>query len=613
MNDDYALEIGRHGYSGQRIRIPFRELFRHWHVAGKTNSGKTKLLELLCRAIIDAHYGLVVIDGKGDLASDLVAWCAQEGLEDRTVIIDPTNSSHVVPLNLLKAVSAKTRPGEHARRVIEALKKIFGEDEEFKPWLEEWNINALLPLIQVGHTLADLERMASIADPEYRHAVFAALGKTGAASQRRWAELKPLGLREAATRTAVVRTRAYLATSSEVARCMFGLPEIGIDWQRVLDHGGIVIVNANTNSEEEISKQLARLVAVTVLLQVQSAARARGSRPRAERRNAFLVIDEFQEFLNRDLSSALAQMRSFKCWHILSNQSFPQIAQEDPTLASLVKDQCTGKVYFGLGNEDAEQIVNDLYQERIHGRKIKHRTVVERLDPVESVRVIQTRSSGSVDSVSSSSGSSIGDSDTFVFGDGSVVNFAGDAGFFGPTQVGSANVSSQSAATAKAKSSSSAESRSHSEIDISSQAVVPFYEFKKRLEEAGRQHFSPDEIKEELKARLMLQPARRCQFKLGITPTFPLMVKTVNRAVVLPEEARAFAEAVFNRTAIPLAKALEIVDARIEAFVAEQHRLEEEAQRKPEIVEADGRDPQDFSPARVGQRSRPRMQVRKAR
>ncbi len=259
------LVIGANALTGQKLRIPFEEMKRHWHVLGRTGKGKTKALEIVARHIIDTRHGLVVLDGKGDLFEAIRDYCVAARFEDRVVIVDPTEQQWAVGINYLE-ILGESGPEVLAERVMEGLKKCFGEEDEFKPLLEEWNPAAILPLIKAKMTLVELEEFSSIADPTFRRAVFKTIGAEGERLSKKWEELRSFGEREAAIRTAVVRTRAALIRNSPMAEAMFGQQKTTIHWRKVLDEGGIVLIRAHRHPK--ISQRLRTLLGVTVMHQL---------------------------------------------------------------------------------------------------------------------------------------------------------------------------------------------------------------------------------------------------------------------------------------------------------------------------------------------------------
>ena len=73
---------------GRPVGVRVADARHHLHVIGATGSGKSTLLVQLILADIHAGRGVVVIDPKGDLVTD-VARRLPAGARARAVIIDP--------------------------------------------------------------------------------------------------------------------------------------------------------------------------------------------------------------------------------------------------------------------------------------------------------------------------------------------------------------------------------------------------------------------------------------------------------------------------------------------------------------------------------------------
>src|SRR3972149_7078845 len=104
------IYFGKSVLSRRKISIPVEEFAEtHTHVLGKSGVGKSKLLERIARDIIKAKYGLIVLDGKGDLYDNLLNFCAYMEVPARQGrVIDPRDD-HTPGLNVLERLG-KTDP-----------------------------------------------------------------------------------------------------------------------------------------------------------------------------------------------------------------------------------------------------------------------------------------------------------------------------------------------------------------------------------------------------------------------------------------------------------------------------------------------------------------------
>ena len=108
---------GRGRDRGHRmVALAVPDARHHLHVMGATGSGKSTLLTNLVLGDIEARRGVVVIDPKGDLVTDI---CARmpEGAEDRMVLIDPEEGEAPPIMNV--------SPGPDPDLVVDNLVGIF--------------------------------------------------------------------------------------------------------------------------------------------------------------------------------------------------------------------------------------------------------------------------------------------------------------------------------------------------------------------------------------------------------------------------------------------------------------------------------------------------------
>lgn len=579
-----AIHLGNNALTGQKIRIPFDELKQHWHFLGRTGKGKTKALEIFCRHIIDSQHGLVLLDGKGDLYEAVLKYCVASKYEDRVALIDPTNTEYATGINYLELLG-DTDPATLAEMVTEGLKKCFGEEQDFKPLLEEWIPPSLLPLIHAGMTLAELEDIASIKDPSLRDATIGSLGKEGERLFKKWKEIKALGGFEAAIRTAVVRTRGALIRQSPMAEAMFGQVKTTINWRKVLDEGGIVLIRAHRHPK--ISNRLRQLIGVTVLHQLMETA---FSRKEGERRDAWVVCDEFQQFACNDFVEGIVQLRSFHLWLVLANQELTQLKKIEG-LRETVVGECTGKLYFSISHLDAEETVHELFQEDIHGNNIKDEIKQTKFRPVETTRTIESEShsDGYSESESymdvSSSGEFIGSSSGFSeqYGPGWVIMRL-------PwNRTGSTWSEGESRRSSTSSSHSDGKSIGSSDSDSYGKSIVPWYEYREFEEVSSRTYYSVEEVLERLKRWLMIQHPRKAQLKVGDRKTLPIVTRLVEEIPVLEEEVQEFLNYVLPRCALPLEQVRKEIAERPKLYIEAYNKLkkEEEARAEKEAKDAE--------------------------
>jgi hypothetical protein len=158
-----------------------------------------------------------------------------------------------------------------------------------------------------------------------------------------------------ATRTLEsTRNRLKPYFESDILRRMFGSSKNHLDVFRMMKEGRIVIVDLS--SKGRLSGQEADAIGGLIINEVLAVAR---SLPFGERYPTYLLLDEFQRFVGRDLEEALPEVRQLQIKLILAHQSFSQLKRGDHDLTSLIF-QAQSRLIFGVQGEDADLLAHEL-------------------------------------------------------------------------------------------------------------------------------------------------------------------------------------------------------------------------------------------------------------
>jgi type IV secretory pathway TraG/TraD family ATPase VirD4 len=145
---------------------------------------------------------------------------------------------------------------------------------------------------------------------------------------------------------------------NELMRNIIGQSHSGIDFRKVMDEGKILLLNLSKGKIGETNSSLLGLIAVAKL---QMAALGRADMPEADRRDFFLYIDEFQNFVTDSISIILSEARKYKLNLCLAHQFISQLVQNNDTR---VRDAVFGNVgnlvIYRIGVDDSEVIAKQL-------------------------------------------------------------------------------------------------------------------------------------------------------------------------------------------------------------------------------------------------------------
>ncbi|WP_253840350.1 helicase HerA domain-containing protein [Actinokineospora globicatena] len=314
----------------------------HLHVLGATGSGKSTLLGNMILADAEAGRGIVLIDPKGDLVTDVLSRLPRSAA-DRVVIFDADSRYRPPCLNPLDGGETDLT----VDNLVSVLRRVYSAF--WGPRTDDVMRAACLTLrAQEGvATLADLPKL--LADTAFRSRITA--GVTDPVLRGFWSWYEEL---TDSTRSQVIsplmnKLRAFLLRP--FVRDAIAGGRSTVDMGQVLD-GGICLVRIPKGS---LGEETTRLVGSLVVARTWQAATARARTPQRLRRDASLVIDEFHNFLNLPypVEDMLAEARGFRLAMTLANQHLAQLHRE---LREGVSTNARNKIILNAGPEDAREL-----------------------------------------------------------------------------------------------------------------------------------------------------------------------------------------------------------------------------------------------------------------
>ena len=364
---DRIIPLGLDLRSKEIYQLSLASLMKtHTRVMGATGSGKSRLLLHLTRSIIAEGFPLILIDGKGDLVDsverDLAAteYPAYIG-PNRVAIIDPADTHTFAPGFNPLALDGR-EPYSRAHSVLEAMKKVFGEEDEAKPWLSEVMLNSFVPLERAGFGI--LELATFLQNDRFRETILAKHSDHWLDQYWRYIE-NELPPAEKVARFSAALTRASLLWSSgEGIRRIFGQLEDSLDWPKILSPGGILLVNAN--GSRGVDEKAANFLGTIVLQKLIEIAQ---QRPKHNRVPTFIIIDELALFASKDVVRGLELLRGYGVHLILAHQFLEQL-EEVPGLLGAVESCAQNRIVFSTSFPDAERLQGELFTGYLPERKV---------------------------------------------------------------------------------------------------------------------------------------------------------------------------------------------------------------------------------------------------
>ncbi len=354
MTDNNILVLGQTNYRDihRRFGIKKADRRRHTYIVGKTGMGKSTLLLNCIVQDIWAGNGVALLDPHGDLADSVLDYIPPKRINE-TVYFNPADTEFPIAFNPLFHSDPAQR---HlvASGVVQVFKKIW--PDSWGPRLEYVLRNAILALLErPGNTLLAVTRM--LVDDEFRAKVVK--GIKDPVVRHFWTmefEAYPKVFR---TETiSPIQNKVGQFLSNPLIRNIVGQTKTKFDLSRIMDDGGILIMNL---SKGQIGEDNSSLLGSLMVTELYLAALRRAKRHENERRDFYLYIDELQSFATDDFPSILSEARKYRLNMAgLANQF---ISQLPPNLSSAILGNIGTLIAFASGSEDSEILAKEFYPE----------------------------------------------------------------------------------------------------------------------------------------------------------------------------------------------------------------------------------------------------------
>lgn len=345
MDEKELIFIGETNFRGDRMRFGIKQddRRRHMYVVGSTGMGKSEFLKSVAIQDIEAGHGIAFIDPHGDPSIELLDYIPEERVKD-VIYFDPGDLEYPIAFNVMEKVDYEYR---HlvASGLLGVFKKFFGP-EVWSGRMEYILNNTILALLEVpDSTLLGINRM--LANKDYRKTVVSNL-KDPIVKAFWTDEFAKYADKFATEATAAIQNKIGQFISNNLIRNIIGQSHSTIDMRKIMDEGKILIVNI---SRGRVGEDASRLLGALLVTKIQLAAMSRVDIPEPQRKDFYLIVDEFQHFATESFANILSEARKFHLSLVMAHQYIKQM--EEPVMDAVFGNVGT-LVSFRVGAEDAE-------------------------------------------------------------------------------------------------------------------------------------------------------------------------------------------------------------------------------------------------------------------
>jgi hypothetical protein len=349
VRSDVGIILGenRHGRETIEVHLTPEQRVRHMHVIGASGTGKSTLLFNLIRQDIENGQGIALLDPHGDLVDRILTIIPEERIGD-VILVDPSDEEYSIGFNILSAHTdlEKTLLASDLISVFQRLSTSWGD--QMGSVLQ----NAILAFLEsdAGGTLADMRRF--LIEPAFREKFLKTVRDPDIVYYWRKGFTQLSGNKSIGS----VLTRLETFLAPKPIRYMVSQKENRLDFGEIMDRGKIFLAKL---PQGKMGKENSFLLGSFFVSKFQQTAMSRQDKEIANRRDFWLYLDEFHNFITPSMAEILSGARKYRLGLILAHQELRQL-ERDRDVASAVLSNCFSRIIFRVGDSDAKNLADGL-------------------------------------------------------------------------------------------------------------------------------------------------------------------------------------------------------------------------------------------------------------
>jgi hypothetical protein len=357
-----GILLGHNLYRGVKteVRLKNEDRFRHFYMIGQTGTGKSSTLQVMIRQDLENGKGIAVVDPHGQLIEDIMPFIPRERADD-VIYFNPGDLERPIGLNMLEADTPEERDFV-AMDAMNMMIKLFDE-EIFGPRIQDYFRNGCLTLMEYkdGGCLTDMvrlftdddfmkERTKDLTNPIVRSFWEQQMAKTGAREKQ---EMIPY-----------FAAKFGQFVTNGMMRNIIGQTRSAFSFVDVMNQNKILLMNLSKGETGDINSKLLGMIVVS---KIQVAALRRQKMKKEDRKDFFLYIDEFQNYVTDSIEVILSEARKYRLGLAVAHQYLAQLEGEGAKKGSKgvnLKDAIFGNVgtimAYKIGAQDAEYMAKEM-------------------------------------------------------------------------------------------------------------------------------------------------------------------------------------------------------------------------------------------------------------
>lgn len=329
--------------------IKDKDRLGHIYCVGKTGTGKSTLLLNMAISDMNRGKGICVIDPHSDLSNTLLDYVPHERVTE-VIYFNPADTQYPIVFNPIRNIHS-----EYHHLVCSGLLSTFK-----KIWADSWGPRleyilrfSLLTLLEYQNgTLLDIQPL--LTDKEFRNNILSFIKDRNILDfwYKEFDKYSPKFQSEA---TSPILNKIGVFSSSKILRSVVGQKKKGVNFQRILDEGKILIVNLGKG---KLGEDVSALLGSMLVNAIQLEALYRARTEEQSRKPFYLYVDECHSFITNSFADILAESRKYGLGLFLANQYIEQLKEE---IRSAIFGNVGTLISFRIGATDAEYLAKEFF------------------------------------------------------------------------------------------------------------------------------------------------------------------------------------------------------------------------------------------------------------
>lgn len=353
-----GILLGVNSYRSQHtsVRMARDDRRRHMYVIGRTGTGKSEFIKNMAIQDIRNGEGICVVDPHGDLIEGILQYIPKERAED-VILFEPFDTDRPMGMNILE-IHSEEEADFAVQEMISIFYKLVTDPAMLGPMFEHYMRNAMLALMadkEHPGTVADIPKIFT--DTEFQKYKVAKV--TDPVVRNFWdKEMSKVSDFHKSEMLGYLVSKVGRFVENSMMRNIIGQSKSSFDFREVMDGRKILLLNLAKGKTGEIN---AKLLGLMIVSKLQMAALSRANIDENDRKDFYLYVDEFQNFITDSFSTILSEARKYRLNLIIAHQYLGQLEQgagaagaASNSLRDAVFGNAGTEVAFRIGVEDSE-------------------------------------------------------------------------------------------------------------------------------------------------------------------------------------------------------------------------------------------------------------------